>query len=877
MSKKFNYRATVIIPIYNRGDMVNIAFNSLLAQTIPFEQVQVLIVNDGSTDDSLSICRKLAEPYKNVEVLDKPNGGVSSARNFGLMNAEGKYIIYLDDDDMISPETIENLCDFFDTCYNEVDLVTYGMSILKNNVVKKSSHFRYKFLSETGVYDLEEFPAAVQTTINVCVKNQFNENVLFDESLHYMEDQAYNNQILSEKLKIGFCKEAEYIYNRHEDSAVALSSSPIKCFEFFVSYFENLFSKYENVPAYYQCSLLHNLSYRMKDNILFPYHYNKEDYAKAMDRISGLMSKIDEVTLFKLFPMDDFYKTYFYSLKKNKSAYIDFAPEQQRLMLDEDTVLMSRESVTFVARRFYFDGNKVRFIGYIRTPFFYFVDKPKLFLNCSDGRKTEEIQLRESSFNYYYCEHECAKNWSFDFTLDCDKTFDFYFTSQINDTVYPCTYEFNTLTVSKPNRSGFIFLKKSTRIQLVNNVFHVKKISKFEYVLRNLKRIIHLFLLSPKLGVSFVAASFMKRNEIWLYNDNLFTVKDNAYYQFKHDFNKKDGIKRYFILDGDPSRMKGLFTEEEQKYVVPFASAKHKLLYLACSKIITSFCEYSSFCPLIPKHKRLFFDLIDSEVIYLQHGILHATTPTKYSRDRVMVDKVVVSSHFELKNFTEKYGYSSDDLIPTGMARYDYTDITKKPQNKILYAPSWRDKLVGKYINRKRIFNDSVLVKSNYYKGIVEFLTNPQLLEALEKYDVTIEFKPHPNFTAYAHLFEPFLNERIVLAERNVQLEDYSLFITDFSSFNFDFLYQNRQLLYFVPDYDEFKCGAVTFYRDIDIPFEEGFGDYAFNPADAAALTVKRIECNFETDEKYRKRIENFFISKKNHCEQLYNYLTKKE
>ena len=238
-----------------------------------------------------------------------------------------------------------------------------------------------------------------------------------------------------------------------------------------------------------------------------------------------------------------------------------------------------------------------------------------------------------------------------------------------------------------------------------------------------------------------------------------------------------------------------------------------------------------------------------------------------------MVDKVVVSSHFELSNFTGKYGYSADDLIPTGMARYDYTDINKKPQNKILYAPSWRDKLVGKYVNRKRIFNDSVLVKSNYYKGIVEFLTNPELLEALEKYDVTIEFKPHPNFTAYAHLFEPFLNERIVLAERNVQLEDYSLFITDFSSFNFDFLYQNRQLLYFVPDYDEFRCGAVTFYRDIDIPFDQGFGDYAFDAQTAAKLTVKRIECGFEIDEKDSSRIENFFISKQNHCEQLYNYL----
>ena len=319
--------------------------------------------------------------------------------------------------------------------------------------------------------------------------------------------------------------------------------------------------------------------------------------------------------------------------------------------------------------------------------------------------------------------------------------------------------------------------------------------------------------------------------------------------------------------------MKGLFTEEEQKHVITFGSRKHILLYLACEKILTSFCEASSFTPIIQKYTRMFFDLTDFEVVYLQHGILHATTPTKYSKDRVFVDRIVVSSHFELENFVNNYGYNPSDLIPTGMPRYDYTDISKKPQRKILYAPSWRDKLVGKYVNRKRVFNDAVLSKSTYYKGIVAFLTNPDLLAALEKYDVTIEFKPHPNFTAYAHLFEPFLNDRITLAARNVQLEDYSLFITDFSSFNFDFLYQNRQLLYYVPDYDEFKCGAVTFYRDLDLKFEDGFGDFTRTAEDAAAAVIRRIEADFVTEEKYRERIENFFISKGNHCEQLYNYL----
>lgn len=873
MDSKFNYRATVIIPVYNRGDMVHMAFNSLLDQTIPFEDIQVLIVNDGSTDDSLETCRKLTENYNNVTVLDKPNGGISSARNFGMSHATGKYIFFLDDDDELSRDTVLDVVDFFDTCYDEVDMVTYKIFRYSDGVKGKWRHFRYRYLKETGVYDLNEFPAALQTTVNVCIKNQFENNERFDENIGYMEDQMFNNAVLSKKLKIGYCSTGEYRYNFHLNSIVSISASAFYCFENLMNYFENLFSKYENIPPYYQCSLLHNLSYRMKDNILFPYHYNEEDFEKAMARISKLLEKVDEEVLFNKFPMDDFYRTYFYTLKPNKSATVSFSEEMQCLSLG-DEILMKRENVTLVARRFYFTGDKMRIVGYLRSPFFAFTDKPKAYVVFKDNSNPVTLDLYPSSFDYYYCDHKCATNWSFDVTVDFDKTTDFIFCCNINGIDYPCRFEFTTSVVARPNKSGFIFLKKGARLQLEDNVFKYKKLSSLSYFLRDSKRILHHLIGNPKEGLTYLLVKLMKRKKIWLYNDNLYTVKDNGYYQFKHDFNKNDGIERYYILDGDPARMEGLFTPEEQKNVVTFGSKKHVLLYLACKKIITSFCEASSFTPVVAKHKRIFFDLIDSEVIYLQHGILHATTPTKYSKDRVFVDRIVVSSHFELENFVKNYGYNLSDLIPSGMPRYDYTDITKKPQRKILYAPSWRDKLVGKYINRKREFNDAVLSRSTYYKGIVAFLTNPDLLAALEKHDVTIEFKPHPNFTAYAHLFEPFLNDRIILAERNVQLEDYSLFITDFSSFNFDYLYQGRQLMYYVPDYDEFRCGAVTFYRDLDLKFEDGFGDFTRTADEAAASVIRRIEADFAVESKYKERIDNFFIRKGEHCESLYKFLT---
>ncbi len=872
MSSDFNYRASVIIPVYNRGNSVHVAFESLLEQTLPFDCIQVIIVNDGSTDDSLEICKKLTEPYDNAVVLDKPNGGQSSARNLGLDYARGKYIFYLDDDDKLAPETIESVVSFFDTCYDEVDLVTYKICYYSNWKKSEALHFRYDFLTESGIYDLNEFPAALQTTVNVCVKNKFASNNKFDEKLGYMEDQAYNNEVLSQKLKIGFCAKGEYQYNRHLNSIVSVSTSAYYTFEKTIQYFEELFSKYNFVPAYLQCSYLYNLGYRMRDNTLFPYHYNDEDFSAAMARISNLLEKVDERVLFRHAPIDDFYKVYFLTLKANSEAVAEFKPEAQTLRL-ADELLLKRESIILSAARFTFTGKKLRIIGYLKTPFFVFAGKPRAYLRFSDRKECVELDLYQSSYSYYNCEHKCAENWSFDITLDLDSTVDFKFFCEVNGIEYPCECEIANLVKLNQNSSEFISMKNNTRLRVKSSVFYIEKLSAASYKILDAKRMVQLSFSKPKEGLTYLLVKYLKKDRIWLYNDDMFTSKDNGYYQFKHDFNKKDGIKRYYVVDGNLSAMKGFFTPEEEKYLIPFGSRKHMLLYLAAEKILTSFCEDYAFVPMIPHHLKVFFDLIDSEVIYLQHGVLYAAAPTKYSRDRLCADKMVVSSHFELKNLVENYGYRPDDLIPTGMARYDYTDFNREPKKKILYAPSWRDKLVGKYVNRKREFDDNVLNRSTYYRGIVEFLTNPELLECLEKNDVTIEFKLHPNFVSYAHLFEPILNERVTMASADVELADYSLFITDFSSFKFDWIYHGKQLVYYVPDYDEFKCGAVTFYRDLDIDFKDGFGDFSKNAYEAVASVIKQIECNFETEEKYKNRIENFFISKGEHCEKLYQFL----
>ena len=95
----------IIIPVYNSELYVEKCIDNVLSQT--YKNLQVILVNDGSTDNSLELCEKVED--KRVEVYSKPNGGASSARNFGLKYRYGKYVLFVDSDDYLKDNAVEVL------------------------------------------------------------------------------------------------------------------------------------------------------------------------------------------------------------------------------------------------------------------------------------------------------------------------------------------------------------------------------------------------------------------------------------------------------------------------------------------------------------------------------------------------------------------------------------------------------------------------------------------------------------------------------------------------------------------------------------------------------------------------------------------------
>lgn len=107
-------RYSVIIPIYNKSEYLDECIGSILDQK--YDDLELLLINDGSTDSSLEICKKYASQYPNIIVIDKPNSGVSNTRNLGIEKSNGQYIIFVDGDDVLANNFFASVDNFIDDC-----------------------------------------------------------------------------------------------------------------------------------------------------------------------------------------------------------------------------------------------------------------------------------------------------------------------------------------------------------------------------------------------------------------------------------------------------------------------------------------------------------------------------------------------------------------------------------------------------------------------------------------------------------------------------------------------------------------------------------------------------------------------------------------
>lgn len=211
---------SIILPCYNVAKYLDKNIKSLLNQT--YKNIELIYVNDGSKDDTLSILNKFAKLDNRVIVVDKLNGGVSTARNAGIQVASGEYITFCDPDDYVSPIYIESQVKTLEK-YNADVCVCKYKKIKENSNLK----FKEKTINKIIEYNTEEAISQLLSGVlfDVCCWNkmfkaELIKDLTFNEDIYYAEDVHFCYFAFKRIKKLVYNPTILYAYVKRKGSLV---------------------------------------------------------------------------------------------------------------------------------------------------------------------------------------------------------------------------------------------------------------------------------------------------------------------------------------------------------------------------------------------------------------------------------------------------------------------------------------------------------------------------------------------------------------------------------------------------------------------------------------------------------------------------------
>ena len=214
-------KVSVIIPIFNVGHFLRPCLDSILNQT--FKEFEILLVDDGSTDNSGAICDDYARKDNRIHVVHKSNGGVSSARNTGIQLSKSEWLYFVDADDEIISNGLETL---YNATSPQIDLVCASYIRKENDVIitERESFSNLSLSREQFIDEISKFRTKTFDRYLWCKlfrKSIIKENALsFDENLAYREDVVFLYRYASKcKQKISCLCDQVYVYNRRSEGA----------------------------------------------------------------------------------------------------------------------------------------------------------------------------------------------------------------------------------------------------------------------------------------------------------------------------------------------------------------------------------------------------------------------------------------------------------------------------------------------------------------------------------------------------------------------------------------------------------------------------------------------------------------------------------
>lgn len=260
-SYKHDSLVSIIVPVYNVEEYLEACINSLLNQS--YKNIEIVLIDDGSTDNSGTICESLSQADERITVIHKENGGLSDARNVGIKKCRGELFCCVDSDDLVSSNYIEILIDGLMGCDSDISIgKIFAFSGPKDPFANNASLTKVNEQSEWKTYTQEEALACMllqnEFDVSACgklYKKELFENISYPVGKLY-EDLATTYKVVARSEKICFIDIPIYAYRRNREGSITNAKFNIRSIELlesFQSFYKYILSSKTAIRSAAEC------------------------------------------------------------------------------------------------------------------------------------------------------------------------------------------------------------------------------------------------------------------------------------------------------------------------------------------------------------------------------------------------------------------------------------------------------------------------------------------------------------------------------------------------------------------------------------------------------------------------------------------------
>uniref|UniRef100_A0AAU2JZ09 Bifunctional glycosyltransferase family 2 protein/CDP-glycerol:glycerophosphate glycerophosphotransferase n=1 Tax=Streptomyces sp. NBC_00049 TaxID=2903617 RepID=A0AAU2JZ09_9ACTN len=888
-----SYDVTLVVPVYNVEQYLQECLDSIEAQTV-FERCEVLLVDNGSTDDSYRLCAEFARRHANVTVFVRPGGGAGAARNLGMDWATGARITFCDSDDVLPPTALERML--------EASVATGAQVVIgAMETFPKKTNWAWKDHFGNGdrtFGSIAEMPELVHSA-SACNKlfdldYLRSHDIRFAEGVHF-EDAYVGVSALVLATRLALVDACVYKYRKR----AAGNSTMDAIWTRRQNYWDHL----------YLVEYLHHLGATLPDSSravldLFLVRSYQGFALRAPDLFQG--AELQELyarcrTIYWNVSPDVVVRAT--ADGRHRVAYFAFMTGDFGLFADRAAAL--RKISARDGRPYFADGIPDQLSPVVEaTPFTAHLEHVRqvpgtgmlrisgrfevcgmplvrplpggLGLRVRGSRlSVPATQVRRRDMKNIRPDTEWG-GFTADLPLDALRhgmhDLDFVIDTGDGQVVTPCSVAAGFLRGARvvehravrvvPHWKGknraVLMVSGTSRGSGKRSVRHGLLVKDAKHVLRRRP------FWKQRLARLLTKPLFFGK-DIWLFGERGDTAQDNGWHLFRHARSDEKRRGAYYVIRADsPDRahLAGL------GHVVAHSSWKHKLLMLHASVLINAYDVDTYMLPDGWDRTRYLKHLnwrVGARRVFLQHGVTDKDVSKGLHRNRTGVDLILAVSRHEGRFLSEELGYEGQVAV-SGFPRFDAL-VPDRGGRRILFMPTWRAYLTVPSYSRgggreeKQAMRERFL-SSSYRDFMVRFLNDPGLLAALEQFDYTLDFLPHYEMRGMVGEMAPPEQHRVKIVDQNeVRVQDAmrrcDLFITDWSSTAFDVAYLGTPLVYAQFDAEEYWGGH--YQKGYFDARRDGFGPVGESVEEVVREVIRYMQAGCAREPQYLRRVEEFF------------------